>query len=135
MTKNRFRPPQSAVSKTITPSVAPLENPDLLPPIFSFEHMVDGFCVKSCEQEDRAEFALSLHKRGKLSWRELRFSGRHQLGYEKINRLKVPLPPKVTPDVSIIAFRFHEKKPMLGYRDGRIFHILWLDPKFKTYNH
>ena len=138
MSKHKFRSPQSALGKTINvPSGVSLENPELQPPIFSFEHMVDGYCVKSCEQEDRAEFALALHKRGKLSWRDIRLSGKHQLGCEKIDRksLKVTLPSKVTPDVNIIAFRFHNKKPMIGYKEGRIFHIIWLDPKFRAYDH
>ncbi|MCK5595562.1 hypothetical protein KAI19_05235 [bacterium] len=138
MTKRKLRSPKSIQGKTIkTPLAVSLENPDLQPPIFSFEHMVDGYCVKSCEQEDRAAFASSLHKRGKLSWRDLRHSGRHQLGSEKIERssLKISLPPKITPDIDIIAFRFHGKKSMLGYKDGRIFHILLLDPKLKAYNH
>ena len=135
MSKNRFRSPVPASGKNIKTPQVPLENTDLQPPLFSFEHMVDGFCVKSCQQVERSEFALSLHKRGKLSWRDIRHSGRHQLGFEKIERLRVPLPVKVTPDVKIIAFRFHGKKPMLGYRDGRVFHIIWVDPKMKTYKH
>ncbi len=138
MTKHRLRLPRAKSSRTIqSPPAAPLESPDLRPPIFSFEHMVDGYCVKSCEQEERSAFALSLHKRGRLSWRQLRFISKHKLGYEKIERssLRVGLPSKVTPDVTLIAFRFHGMKAMIGYRDERIFHIIWLDPKFKVYHH
>lgn len=106
-------------------------------PVFCFEYMVDGFCVRSCQTQEKAQFAESLHRRGKMTWHQLRVSPRHGLGFEIIDRksIKVGLPRVVTDDVNIIAFRCIGLRPMIGYRHGRIFHILWVDPKGRVYDH
>ncbi len=48
---------------------------------------------------------------------------------------RVVIPPEVTPDVEFIALRFHGTAPMVGYRNGRTFHGLWLGPGFRVYRH
>jgi len=64
-------------------------------------------------------------------------SPRHGLGYEKIARtsIRAPIPTDITDDVTFIAFRFYGKAPMVGYREGYIFHILWIDRDFTLYSH
>lgn len=64
-------------------------------------------------------------------------SPRHGSGYEIISRasLNISLPTHITEDINIIAFRFFGMKPMLGYKNGAIFHVLWLDRNFKAYPH
>jgi hypothetical protein len=47
----------------------------------------------------------------------------------------VQIPAHVTEDVTLLSFRFHGKAPMVGYRVGRIFHIVWLDHDFAVYSH
>ena len=113
------------------------ENTDIQKPFFSLEHMIDNFCVKACKMEERAQFAEALYKRGKLTWQEIKQSHRHGLGLEKISRgsIKVGLPSVVTEDVNLIAFRCFGKMPMVGYRQGRTFYVLWLDPAGKVYDH
>jgi len=49
--------------------------------------------------------------------------------------IKAPLPASVTEDVTFLVLRFNGKKPMIGYRDGRTFHILLLDHDFTAYKH
>jgi hypothetical protein len=60
-------------------------------------------------------------------------------GYEKIvNKKSINngyLPVTIPEDASIIAFHFHSKKPMVGYRDRCIFHIYWFDRDFTLYDH
>jgi hypothetical protein len=41
----------------------------------------------------------------------------------------------VTEEVNLIAFRFDGKKPMVGYRDGVTFYVLFLDRSFTLYDH
>lgn len=48
-------------------------------------------------------------------------------------RIKEAKPACITPDVTLIAFRFWGKAPMVGFRDGRTFHIVWLDVDFSLY--
>ncbi|BAZ81969.1 hypothetical protein PN497_16920 [Sphaerospermopsis kisseleviana CS-549] len=78
-----------------------------------------------------------MHRLSKLTWSQIHSQGRHQLGYEKISRdaIKAPIPKFITEDVNFIAFRFSGIKAMVGYRDGAIFYVIWLDRNFTLYNH
>lgn len=72
-----------------------------------------------------------------MIWRDIIGAPRHGLGTEKIARaaLRVPIPSGVTEDVTFLAIRFSALKPMIGYRDGRTFQVLFLDHTFDAYNH
>lgn len=117
----------------------PEENPDLKCPVFSFKNMQmgSGYSVECCIQDDQAALARRLFKLSQMTWRAIRQADRHGLGFEKISRdsLKIALPQHITDDANIIAFRFNGKKPMLGYREGRVFNVLVLDHSFSAYNH
>ncbi|MBI3441573.1 MAG: hypothetical protein HY052_07215 [Proteobacteria bacterium] len=108
-------------------------------PHFSFEQMQrnTGYSVECCQKDDRAALASKLYELSQITWATIRGSGRHGVGCEKIERpsIKAPLPLSLTEDVSILALRFNGKAPMLGYREGRIFHVLLLDWNFKAYSH
>jgi hypothetical protein len=99
--------------------------------------MQDGYCVSDCDREHQAAFAVALWERARMTWAQITLAQRHGLGTEKIARsaLKVSIPSKITPDVDFIAMRFHGNAPMVGYRDGRIFQVLWLDHDFSVYDH
>lgn len=107
-------------------------------PYFSFEKMQPntGYSVGCVDKDNKAALAGKLYDLSQITWAQIRASGRHQLGHEIINRasIKAPLPP-LTDDVNILAFRFNGKASMLGYREGRIFHVLLLDWKFDAYPH
>ncbi|KPH08852.1 hypothetical protein [Rhizobium acidisoli] len=115
------------------------ENTDAQPPIFSFEMMVadTGYSVNCCQNDDQAALARQLFALSRLSWRDIKSAHRHGLGTEKMERgsIKAPLPASVTEDVTFLVLRFNGKKAMIGYRDGRTFHILLLDHKFTAYKH
>ena len=72
-----------------------------------------------------------------MTWAQIRASDRHASGYEQIARSSIrgAIPPDITEDVSFIAFRFCAKAPMVGYRDGAVFHVIWLDRDFSLYRH
>ncbi len=135
--KNRPKAPRIESGKKIA---APASNSEPSPqqqrPLFSLEYLNNGN-YRSCEAEERAAFADTLHKLGQMTWAEISSSDRHKSGSEIIERnaLRIPLPSHITEDVNIIAFRFSAMKPMLGYRDRRVLYILWLDRDFKAYNH
>lgn len=71
-----------------------------------------------------------------MTWVELRNAGK-KAGSEVLPqfRIRQPLPTCITPDVKLIAFRFWDKAPMVGFRVGRTFHIVWLDIDFTLYDH
>lgn len=127
-------PKQSQILKERTEAV---ENPDLKPPIFSFEYLQHGYCVSDCSNEERGNVLGKLHTLSGLSWQQIRQAPRHGLGYEIIARaaLKAAIPAVVTEDVNLIAFRAIGRAPMVGFRSGRIFHVLWVDRVFTLYDH
>jgi len=110
-----------------------------LTPFFSFEKMQrgTGYSIACCPQEEQAALATKLFELSQITWATIQGTHRHGAGCEIIpqSRLHVSLPRSVTDDVTILAFRYNGKKAMLGYRDGRILHILLLDHNFTVYDH
>lgn len=72
-----------------------------------------------------------------MTWAEIINTPRQGLGFEKISRLTVSLPDTVPDDKrnQIIAFRFGRLARFLGFRDARVFHVLWIDVSGETYDH
>lgn len=93
--------------------------------------------MPDCQTDEKAALADRLHEMSQLTWEQLRQAPKHGQGYEKISRdaIRPSVPAQVTPDVNLIAFRFCGKAPVVGYRNRRIFHVLWLDRAFTLYNH
>jgi hypothetical protein len=48
------------------------------------------------------------------SWVDLMLSWKHGSGCEKIGKMKIAIPKSVTDEVTLLAFRFHGKCPMVG---------------------
>jgi len=108
-----------------------------LRPIFCLEHLRGDYCLTKCEVKEKARFAETLHRLSQRTWADIQATPRHKKGCETISRdaLRVPLPRSVTEDVTFLAIRFDGKKAMVGYRNQRVFHVLWLDRNFTLYNH
>ena len=109
-----------------------------LTPHFAFDEMVVGYCIADCDRDLKAAFADALWSRSKMTWLDITLAPRHGLGSEQIRRgsIKVPIPRTVTEDVDhFLAVRFQGLAPMVGYRVGRVFHVLWLDHTFTVYDH
>ncbi|WP_426227406.1 hypothetical protein [Pararhizobium sp. DWP3-4] len=115
------------------------DNADAQPPIFSFEKMAadTGYSVTCCQNDDQAALSRQLFTLSRLTWRDIKSAPRHGLGTEKMDRASIdaPLPKSITEDVTFLILRFNGKKAMIGYRDGRTFHILLLDHDFSAYKH
>jgi len=109
------------------------------PPIFSLEKLQPGkYCLSNLDQENKAMFADALYKRKSLTWNEIKQAHRHGLGTEKVpkNAIKAPTPRFITEECKhYLVFRYHGKKPMVGYRKGEVFYILWFDADFTLYDH
>lgn len=121
-----------------SPSLSADKPPEQCRPLFSFEHIQNGdFCLTCCETSEKAALSDKLYRLSKLPWAEIKQQHRHKLGFEKISRaaIKTKIPPHITPDIDLIAFRFDGKKAMVGYRQLDVFHILWFDRAFKLYKH
>ena len=113
---------------------------DDLPPAFSFEKMQDGSgnSFNCCEDDDRLALARRLFMLSRMPWKEIRQAPASGLGSEQIPRYRIhrAVPNSVTDDVdSFTALHFVGRKRFLGYRIGQVFHILWVDHNFETYDH
>ncbi|TAF08650.1 MAG: hypothetical protein EAZ77_06805 [Nostocales cyanobacterium] len=136
--KKRFKqPPKNKDTKLGVPSDKLSIPAEQQPPIFSLRYLDSEYCLTKCDKDDQAAFALKLLRLSKLTWSQIQSQDRHKLGYEKISRdaIKAPIPNFITEDVNFIAFRFSGMKPMVGYRDGAIFYVIWLDRNFTLYDH
>jgi hypothetical protein len=135
---NKLLPPAEDVGRHIVAHESSETPYNQLYPVFSLEHMarwVKDHCLLTCNKDERAAFAMALNKLSQLTWAQLKQAPREKLGYEKISSLKVVAPGGIPKGVSFVAFRFEGMKPMIGYREKNIFHVVWLDHKFKCYKH
>lgn len=104
--------------------------------IFSFQHVHEKYCITKCETKEQLAFLEKLKRLGKLTWQDCRAAGnKHGLGYEKIKTVRAPIPQSLSGDVAFLAFRFSDRKAMVGYREKEIFHIIWFDNGFDVYDH
>ena len=99
--------------------------------------MSKDFSLADCTKDEKAAFADTLHKLSQMTWNQIKGSGRHGSGYERIQRnaIKSAIPVHITEDVNLIAFRFCAKAPMVGYRECVIFYVIWLGQAFTLYKH
>ena len=106
-------------------------------PIFCLRYMQGKYSLPNCSDAQKCGFSSTLFNLSRMTWIELKMANRHTLGTEKINQdaIRVKIPEHITEDVTLLAFRFHELAPMVGYRVNNVFHIVWLDHDFTLYDH
>jgi hypothetical protein len=111
--------------------------PEQESPLFSLRYMNKDYSLAKCTKDEKAAFADTLYKLNQLTWSQINACPRHGSGYEKIARssIKAPIPSHLKDDVIFIAFRFCGKAPMVGYRDGAVFYVIWLDRNCTLYSH
>jgi hypothetical protein len=139
MSRSHIKSPEATRGAKIgSPSSSASKPPEQCRPLFSFEHIQNGdFCITCCETSEKAALSDKLYRLSQLTWADIKQQHRHKLGFEKISRSSITaeIPPHITPDMDLIAFRFDGMKAMVGYRQLAVFHILWLDRTFKLYPH
>ena len=133
----RIKPTRPAKSPHIEYPIISKTPPMAKCPIFSFLYLQDRYCITKCSKEEKIGFVDAMRKLSKLTWNQIRSSDRHTLGTEKINRgqIKVQVPSSISEDNSFFAIRFHQLKPMVGFREDNIFHIVWFDRDYSLYDH
>jgi hypothetical protein len=107
------------------------------PPVFSFEYLQAGWCIQNCQQNERSMMLDKLRRLSSLTWKQIRLEDKHHLGSEIISRncIRAAIPAFLTDEVNILAFRAFGKAAMVGYKSGRVFHVLWIDRTFSLYSH
>ena len=102
-------------------------------PLFSFRHL-QKVSFTSCRSSSFfVNFLTRLQKLSQLGWQKIDQSSRHSFGLEKIPQdiIHHKLPQEITPEVPIYAFRATGNNlPFVGFREGKIFHILFIESRF-----
>lgn len=136
MTKNKLRKlPSKSGTHFRLPDTPPPVDYGSLKPAFSFREMKyrSKKCLSMCDVKSKASVGDTLLILSQSIWHDL--VSRRISGYEKIpqNQFRVPLPPSITPDVSIIVFHFSRSGRIAGFRDKDIYHIVLVSPKHDLY--
>lgn len=111
---------------------------DNLTPAFCLTHLDKEYCFTKCEDKEKLALIERMHVLSELTWQKIKQQDRKKLGCEPIEHssLSRPIPKHLTPDVTILSFRFNSRDArMVGYREYNIFHIIWLDTKLTLYKH
>jgi len=101
---------------------------DSFKPAFSFRDMRYGGkgCLSKCNKESKSYIADKLLQLSQLTWKDIHSNPKRGLGYEPIpcGKFKIPLPSSITPEVTLLVFRFSSSGRMAGYRKQDILHIV-----------
>jgi hypothetical protein len=118
----------------------PTEEPDAnkRTPKFCLKHTQSGYDVSRLTAEQKADFAMALHKRAKMTWTEIILAHKHGLGSENLpaNSIKPSVPSQLEGTETFMVLRYSGKLPMVGFRSLDTFHIIWIEQAFgDLYNH
>lgn len=113
---------------------------DSLPPTFSLHYMPlnTGYCLTRCSELEKAAFASRIREMSQLTWIQIKGSPRHGQGCEEITQKQIrgsKIPRGIQPDATLLSFRCIGTAPMVGFREGQTFHIVWIDRDFTLYKH
>jgi len=135
MSKGRdFKKPSSKKTRHFEIKESPpTPNYDLQKPIFSLRNIKyqGNYCISKCKEESKSAILDKLLRISQLTWRQIKSQSREDLGCESIpqDRFIAPFPSVVTPEVTILVFRFSNVGRIAGYRENDIFHIVLVGPK------
>ena len=139
MCRIRNRRGNPSTGKIKEPNQCEVKNTDLSSPIFSFYQMKNkDYCLDCCQPDEKISLIQKLYELSQSTWQELKNAHRHGCGCEKIahNAIKATIPDHIKEqDITLLAFRFHQKAPIVGYREKQVFHILWIDRAYVLYYH
>lgn len=106
-------------------------------PVFCFKYLHKDYHLDKCTDEEKRKLIEKIVKISSMTWEQLQFAPKHGLGSEKISpgsiRIKAD---SFSEEVNtLLAFRFDALKPFVGFRDGFIFYVFYIDRDFTLYDH
>lgn len=105
-------------------------------PAFCFRQTQYGFRWSDCDDQDRNGFCGRIETLSQMNWQTM-YNTVKNTAIEKIPQeafLK-QLPPKTPGDRVFYSARGNGKARIIGYREGKVFHVVWLDRKGEMYDH
>ncbi len=108
---------------------------------FSFQdlHKDYGFNTSQCNHQLRLDLLSKLRVISCKSWNDLEKAGKKS-GFESlpINALRKPIPEDIplkgVNKLHVLRFNGQDAR-LIGYRLGRVFYIIFIDPELEVYNH
>lgn len=133
---NKSRP---AFQRVDTPAEEP-KSTDGESPVFCLKHIDAKFDLKASDltKDAKAAFAEQLQSLASMTWAEIKRSPRHAFGTEKmpVGKLSITLSGAYADLEHVLVFRYSGKLPMVGHRNGHIFHIFAIEREFgELYDH
>ena len=113
----------------------PYVNENLLTPLFSFKHLDDKL-IKQIQAKDWFQIIFKIKKLESIKWGRIQadsYKNGHGCEYIKRKRLNFAIVTEFSDKEKFAVFRYTQKGRIIGYRDRRIFYILWIDPKHEAY--
>ncbi len=70
-----------------------------------------------------------------MTWGQIMQASRTGMGTEPIpqNQILPPIPQHIPPDITLLSWRFGQGARMVGYREGEVFQVVWIDPNHRVY--
>lgn len=111
--------------------------------VFCFKHIdkeynTDNLCSRKTDNKLQKAFIQKIEKLSKMTIADIQSSDKSSFGFEmlKVERLKKTIPNSIAKDVEKVhIFRFGGKGRMIGFYNRNIFHIIFIDPHLKLYDH
>ena len=135
---SRFKTKHSKQGRDLPAEAIKPQDHNAYHPAFCFKYLQKGkYHLDSCIADDAAALAKRLVKLGEMTWQQVLFADKRTLGSETIKRnaIRSGLPACLPEDAVLLALRFNSSKPMVGFRDKKLFYVLWLDHDFTLYDH
>jgi len=116
-----------------------LLNEKITYPVFCFRYLHKDYHLNKCTDDEKRKLIEQIVTLSALTWEELQLAPKNGLGSEKISpqSIKASIPANYfSEEVNmLLAFRFDGKKPFVGFRNGFIFHVFYIDRDFSLYKH
>jgi len=116
-----------------------LKSTNKLHPAFCFRYnTVCRYKVEDLDDKDKIALVSTLYKLGRVDWNTVNSSWRHGIGMEKIDKkaCRFSVPKNLPRELEFLtAFGFSGYKSMLGFRDGKVWHIVAVDGIGDAYEH
>lgn len=131
-----FKVPQSQPAGRIRP---PPSQPEKLTstehPLFCFKYLRKSYDLDSCEKDDKCLVLEALIRAANQRWVELECRPHDKGGLEKIPsaQLKDGCPKEFIELDRVHVLRFRRGGRIVGYRQGQVFHVVWVDSGHALY--
>jgi hypothetical protein len=135
---NHFRRPKDDTGPRIKSHSSSDISPQQQVPAFCFQHQRNGYQIGNCCDEAKVALADAIHRRSNLTWQQIETADHHKLGTEKIPqvRLHFDVPSSFPEEAKVTVLRCqYGVMRLIGFREGRTFHVVWVDEKGAGYDH